>query len=121
MQKILLLFLFLISFCGFSQEDAWVYFNDKPNATSFLDNPVTMLTQRALDRRIEQGIALTISDVPLETSYVNQITSATGITVMAKSKWLNCLHIRGSISDINALISLPCVHHIHFANNECSK
>jgi len=117
MQKILLLFLFLFSFCGFSQEDAWVYFNDKPNASSFLDNPLTILTQRALDRRINQGIELTISDAPIEISYVNQITSATGITVMAKSKWLNCLHIRGSISDISALISLPFVHHIHFANN----
>jgi len=116
-KKILFLFIFLSSICGFSQEDAWVYFNDKPNAQSFIDNPLNMLTQRALDRRTAQGIALTISDAPLETSYVNQITSAPGITVMANSKWLNCLHIRGSITDIQALLSFPFVNHLHFANN----
>ena len=117
MQKLLVIFLFLISFCGFSQEDAWVYFNDKPNAQSFLDNPLTMLTQRALDRRTAQGIALNINDAPIEQTYIEQIATATGITIKAKSKWLNCLHIRGSIFDISALTSLSFVNHIHFANN----
>jgi serine protease AprX len=118
MQKLLVLFLFLISFCGFSQEeDAWVYFNDKPNAQTFLDNPLTMLTQRALDRRAAQGIALNVTDAPIEQTYLNQIAAATGITVKAQSKWLNCLHVRGSQSDISALASLSFVNHIHFADN----
>ena len=56
MKKLVLIVLFLLPFCGFSQEDAWVYFNDKPNAQTFLNNPLTMLTQRALDRRTAQGI-----------------------------------------------------------------
>lgn len=117
MQKLLVLFLFLISFCGFSQEDAWVYFNDKPNAQTFIDNPLTMLTQRALDRRTAQGIALNVSDAPIEQTYIDQIATATGITIKAKSKWLNCLHVRGTQSDISALASLSFVHHIHFADN----
>lgn len=117
MQKLVVIFLFLISYCGFSQQDAWVYFNDKPNAQSYLDNPLTMLTQRALDRRTTQGIALTISDAPIEQTYIDQIINATGITIEAKSKWLNCLHIRGSVADINALTSLSFVNHIHFADN----
>lgn len=118
MQKLLVLFLFLISFCGFSQEeDAWVYFNDKPNAQTFLNNPLTMLTQRALDRRATQGIALDVTDAPIEQTYLNQIAAATGITIKAQSKWLNCLHVRGSQSDISALASLSFVNHIHFADN----
>ena len=59
-------FLFLVVFIfnlGFSQEDAWVYFNDKPDATNYLSNPLTMLTQRALDRRTAQGIALNNTDL----------------------------------------------------------
>jgi len=117
MKKLVLILLFLFPFCGFSQEDAWVYFNDKPNAQTFLSNPLTMLTQRALDRRTAQGIALDVTDAPVEQTYIDQITAATGITVKAKSRWLNCLHIRGSIADINALTSLPFVNHVHFANN----
>lgn len=116
MKKILFLLIFLVSISSFSQEDAWVYFTDKPNAAAFLADPLTMLTQRALDRRTAQGIAITTNDVPIHQPYINQITAATGITVKAKSKWLNCLHIRGSVADINALSSLTFVDHIEFAN-----
>lgn len=117
MRKFLVISLVLISFCGFSQEDAWVYFNDKPNAQVFFDNPLSELSQRALDRRANQGIALSINDAPIEQSYINQIASATGITVKAQSKWLNCIHIRGSVADIQALSSLSFVNLIHFADN----
>ena len=116
MKRILLLLFLLISFLGFSQEDAWVYFNDKPNAQTFLDNPLTMLTQRALDRRQNQSIALTVQDTPIHQPYIDQITTASGITVKAQSKWLNCLHVRGLLSDIQALTSFSFVNHVQYAN-----
>jgi len=117
MKKIhLILFLFITS-AAFSQvEDAWVYFKDKPNSQTYLNNPLTMLTQRALDRRIAQNISLDISDVPIYQSYIDQITSSAGITVKAKSKWLNCLHVRGTQANINALILVSSVDHVDFAN-----
>lgn len=117
MKKLILILTLFTAYVSFSQEDAWVYFNDKPNAASFFSNPLSELSQKALDRRTAQGITLVINDAPLEVTYVNQITSATGITVMAKSKWLNCLHIRGSVTDIQALAALPFVNHVHFADN----
>ena len=117
MKKILLFLFIITSFPAFSQEDAWVYFNDKPNSQTFLDNPLTMLTQRALDRRTNQGIALNVNDTPIHQSYIDQIIAANGIEVKAKSKWLNCLHIRGSVANINALTNLSFVNHVHFANN----
>jgi hypothetical protein len=98
------------------QEDAWVYFNAKPNAQAFFDNPLSELSQRSLDRRATQNIALDFKDVPIYQPYVDQVTSAAGITIMAKSKWLNCLHVRGEVADINALSSLSFVDHIHFAD-----
>jgi len=100
----------------FSQEDAWVYFNAKPNAQTYLDSPSLMLSQRALDRRTNQNIALNFSDVPLETTYIDQIKSSTGITVMAQSKWLNALHIRGTQVNITALKNLTFVDKVVFAN-----
>lgn len=117
MKKTLLFIVFLLNFNVFSQEDAWVYFNAKPNAQNFYDNPLQMLTQRALDRRITQNIPLDIKDIPLHQPYINQITSATGITVFAKSKWLNALHIRGTQANIAALTGLSFVEKVVYANH----
>ncbi|MFB9110745.1 S8 family serine peptidase [Flavobacterium gyeonganense] len=106
----------LISTTMFSQEDAWVYFNAKPNAQTYFDTPTLMLSQRSLDRRSSQNIGLNFTDVPLEVTYVNQVKSSAGITVMAQSKWLNALHIRGSQVNINALKTLQFVDKVVFAN-----
>lgn len=116
--KKIFLFLFLVSsFVGFSQEDAWVYFKDKPGSQTYFDNPLTMLSQRALDRRTNQGIALDSKDVPMYQPYIDQVIASTGITVKAKSKWFNCVHVNGSQADINALKNLPFVDNIDFADN----
>lgn len=116
----LLSFLFLIvSSTLFSQvtiEDAWVYFKDKPSENTFLVNPTSMLSQRAIDRRTYYNIALDSKDVPVELSYINQIKSQNGITVLAKSKWLNALHIQGTQTDINNLLNLTFVASINYAN-----
>jgi serine protease AprX len=115
--KNVVLFLFLVSsYVGWSQEDAWVYFKDKPTSAAFFSNPLSELSQRALDRRTSQAIALDIKDAPISQNYINDINNSTGITVKAKSKWLNCLHIRGSQADINALKLLPSVARVVFAN-----
>jgi serine protease AprX len=115
--KKIFIFLFLVSsFVCFSQEDAWIYFKDKPDSATYFTTPTLMLTQRALDRRTNQGIALDSKDVPIYQPYIDEITASTGITVKAKSKWLNCLHIRGSQTDINALKLLPSVLNVDFAN-----
>lgn len=108
--------LLLISFTVFSQEDAWVYFNAKPNSQAFFDNPLIELSQKALDRRTNQNIALDLTDAPLEISFVDQIKASTGITVLAQSKWLNALHIRGTQSNINILKTLSFVSKVDFAN-----
>ena len=113
--------LLLISFLSFSQEDAWVYFRDKPNAQTFLNNPLTMLTQRAIDRRTLQNIALSINDVPVHQAYIDAITDANGIQVKAKSKWLNCIHVRGTQADIALLMNSTFVEKIIFANKNITQ
>jgi len=97
-------------------EDAWVYFIDKPSEATFINAPLTMLTQRSIDRRIRQQISFDIKDVPVEASYVLQIKNASGITIKARSKWLNSLHIQGLQSDIEYLLDLNFVNKIEFAN-----
>lgn len=104
-----------------AQEEAWVYFIDKPDVNYYMSNPLEMLTQRALDRRTAQNIPLDNLDIPIANSYINQVENATGITVMAKSKWLNALHIRGTQANIQALTALAFVDHVEFANRSLNK
>ncbi|KIC03585.1 peptidase S8 [Flavobacterium sp. JRM] len=116
MKRYFIILLLFISAASFSQEEAWVYFNAKPNSQTYYDNPLSMLSQRALDRRTNQNIALDFKDIPIETAYVDQVQASTGITVMAKSKWLNAMHIRGTQANINNLKLLSFVSKVDFAN-----
>lgn len=97
-------------------EHAWVYFKDKPDAVYFLQAPHLMLTQKALDRRSKQGINPNEKDVPLCPDYVASIATATGVTVKARSKWMNAVHVLGTPSDIEDLQNLTAVDSIQFAN-----
>jgi serine protease AprX len=117
MRKILVFFLLFLIANGFSQEDAWVYFTNKPNASYFLANPLEMLSQKALNRRTAQAIPLDIVDVPIHQPYILQVAGNSGITVLAKSKWLNAVHVRGTQANIEALDTISFVSHIHFANS----
>lgn len=117
MKKLTYFIVLFVSLTNFAQQqDAWIYFNDKPNASTFLANPLSMLSQRALDRRMAQNIVLDNTDVPVHQAYIDQIAATSGIVVMAKSKWLNAIHVRGSQTDIQALTSLSFVNSIDFAN-----
>ncbi|NQW35368.1 MAG: S8 family serine peptidase [Flavobacteriales bacterium] len=117
MKRILLYSFLLFTSITFSQEHAWVYFVDKPNAATFIASPLTMLSQRSIDRRTKQGISLDSKDVPVDLSYINQVENSAGITVKANSKWLNAVHVIGLEADIRALkSSFSFVDSIDFAN-----
>ena len=114
--KILVLFLVVFSAVNAQTEDAWVYFKDKPSKSTFLASPLTMLSQRALDRRAKYTIAVDEKDVPVEATYLTQISTTTGITVKAKSKWMNAVHVQGTETAIMNLKNLSSVNYIEFAN-----
>jgi serine protease AprX len=117
MKKALLTLFLTLSLAAFAQQDAWVYFTDKPNADTYLADPLTMLTQRSLDRRAAQNIPLDLKDVPISQDYINIISSTPGITVYAKSKWLNAVHVRGEAVDIEALENQSFVSSVDFADD----
>jgi len=118
MKKALFFLLVLSINFSFSQEHAWVYLGSKANVATYLANPLTMLTQKALDRRTSQGISLGFSDVPITPSYITDISGATGITYVGASKWLNAIHVIGTQIDINALsTTFAYVSSIEFADD----
>jgi hypothetical protein len=118
-KKIVFLGIICLHFLGFAQdEDAWVFFTDKENVAQSIANPLTILTQRAIDRKANQGIAIDDRDVPVNEAYITQVKNASGITVLAKSKWFNAIHVRGAEADISALeTTFAFVNSIEFADD----
>lgn len=118
MKKSLLFLIALFTqFTIFGQEDAWVYLIDKPNVANSIANPTTILTQKAIDRKNVHGVVIDERDVPVNETYIAQLKSAIGITIMAKSKWFNAVHVRGSETNIaNLLTNFLFIDHIEFAN-----
>ncbi|APX99859.1 S8 family serine peptidase [Lacinutrix venerupis] len=100
-----------------AQEDAWVYLLDKENVQTSIANPISILTQKAIDRKAAHNIPIDERDVPVNENYISQLKTQTGITVLAKSKWFNAVHVRGLETDINALENLAFVDEIIFADD----
>ncbi len=117
LRKITMLLLLLLTINSYAQEDAWIYLTDKPNVSFALANPITILTQKAIDRKQNHSIAIDERDVPVNETYISDLKTQVGITVLAKSKWFNAVHVRGTEADINALSTQTYVDAIDFADN----
>lgn len=105
--------LIFLLFCGwlFSQDLVLIKFEDKPNAQHFYDNPLEMLTQKAIDRREKYNIPFNLQDVPVEPSYVTQVENL-GVTPIAVSKWFNGVFAWVSNAQVSQLEALPFVSEV---------
>lgn len=84
-----LLFIFLTSIM-FSQTDKYfIAFKNKNNNGYSISNPHAFLSAKSIQRRINQGIPIDYTDLPVTPSYVNQIEGLPGVTVLHRIKWLN--------------------------------
>jgi len=88
---IAILFLFTIGVSFVSAQTNYyfyVQFANKKNTPYSLSNPSAFLSQRAIDRRTTFKIPCDSADLPVNPSYISQITSL-GIQVHNTSKWMN--------------------------------
>ena len=114
MKNLLFLLVIFNATITFAQEDALVFFADKEDVAISIANPITILTQRAIDRKMNRGNVIDERDVPVNEAYKAEVDAATGITVLAKSKWLNAVFVRGSQTNIENLLNLSYVTEIEF-------
>ncbi len=90
-KKLLLAFIFLFGMQLVEAQTGnryWIAFTDKNNSPYSLNNPAAYLSQRAIQRRTNQGIAIDSSDLPVNRRYLDSLI-AKGATVRHTSKWLN--------------------------------
>ena len=102
MKQIFTVVLALIVITGCSQQipqKYFVAFTDKNGTPYSINNPQAFLTQRAIDRRNAQGIAITEEDLPVNPAYVNAV-AATGVQVYTRCKWFNGITVRAVDSSV---------------------
>src|SRR5436190_13006438 len=96
-------FLF-ISFITVAQDKYVIRFTDKNNSPFSTSNPLAFLSQKAVDRRTNQGISVDLTDIPVNDTYIQGV-AATGATVLNKSKWFNSVTIETASPTVLAAIS----------------
>lgn len=82
---------------------------DKAHSRYSLERPHEFLSERALERRARQHIALDSTDLPVSPAYVKAIARR-GLRVVGTSKWNNTVLVRAdTVSQLDAVRALPFV------------
>jgi len=108
---VLVLFVFIPGFLiGQIYPDKYfIAFTDKDNSPYSISNPSEYLSQRAIDRRVRQGISVDIKDLPVNPAYIQGVKEV-GVTILNPTKWLNGVTIQtDDPSKIAVIQALPYV------------
>jgi len=117
MKTRLVLLLFILSFqLGLKAQEAnstyWVKLKDKIGTPFQISHPEAFLSQRSIDRRSKQLIAIDETDLPVSPDYLTNLKML-GARVLHTSKWLNGATVR--ILDttlIKTIAALPFVQSV---------
>lgn len=114
MKHFTLLFLLSIFFvpsinAQIAPDKYWVQFTDKEGTPYSLDAPEEFLTERAIQRRLIQGIEYDESDLPVNPDYLSGVAN-TGANLLYVSKWINGVSIETTDTEVlEAIAALPYV------------
>lgn len=76
-----------------------LYLYDKQFSPYSIDHPEKYLSERAINRRKRQGIAIDSTDLPVSPTYIDYIKSK-GLTIMGTSRWHNTITVASSTDDV---------------------
>jgi hypothetical protein len=76
-----------------AQNYFWIGFTDKNNSEYSLDHPEMYLSERAIQRRINQNIAVDSLDLPVKQTYIDSVLTLE-VELVHASKWLNGITVR---------------------------
>lgn len=117
-----LLFAFFVCFLGINstlfaqQSPAWylVSFKDKNDSPYSLDSPSEYLSERAIERRQKNAIAIDSTDLPVNPFYIDSV-EVYGVDAWHQTKWLNAVLVYVDDSaDLSGLQKSSVVDSIRF-------
>lgn len=102
----------IFAMTAFSQDYDYKFrliLKDKGKTKYKVEKPQEFLSQEAIERRRQQGIAIDETDLPISEKYLKDIEKAGGV-VVAKSKWLSSVAVHCSDSTmVDRFKELPFV------------
>lgn len=108
----------LLGFGSFSQVNRYmVFFNDKVDSPYNIEEPTSFLTQRAIDRRTNQGIAITEEDLPVNPTYIDGVKSL-DVETYFTTRWLNGVLVQTEVGKVASIEALDYVSHVEFVAPE---
>lgn len=113
--KVICVLLFMVSSSfSIAQINRYVVFFKDKNGTAYnTSSPLEFLSQRAIDRRIRQGISITEADLPVNANYVQGVRS-TGANTFFTTRWMNGVLIQCDAALIPQIESLPYIDRVEF-------
>lgn len=81
------------SFHGQYNPKFWIRLANKNGTPYSVSTPTAFLTQKAVNRRIAQGIAVDQTDLPVTPAYLAQIDAISNVQVLYASKWMNAVAV----------------------------
>src|SRR5690349_19577689 len=110
-------FTFLLTLCAFpalTQENRYmVFLTDKAGITETVSKPIEFLSEKAIARRLEEGIDITERDLPVQRNYLDGLRNA-GADVLYTTRWMNGAPVHCTAAELSAVEGLPYVDHVEF-------
>lgn len=118
---IIVVFLFFHSENLKAQEYYWVGFSDKKSSSFSISSPADYLSERAIQRRIRQNIAIDSLDLPVNQNYLQDVLGI-GAGFIHASKWLNGITVKAETDSFAIKVSkLPFVKEIQLTKAPVKK
>ena len=112
--RLVIILFFISSFDLFAETNRYmVFLTDKEQSSYSIDNPITFLSQRAIDRRAKSGVEITVEDLPVNESYIEKIRDL-GCDVYFQSRWLNALLVQTDHSLVSSIEQLSFVDSVQY-------
>ena len=109
-----LIILMLLVDLGYGATNRYlIYFINKTNNSYSLDHPRSFMSEKALERREVQGLALDSTDLPVSEYYLNALQSRE-FKVFFSSKWLNAALIECDSERLDELNNFKFVSKVTF-------
>jgi len=91
-KRITTIFLLFLSMLVFGKESNgsiyWIQLNTKAGTPFSIDQPETFLSERSIERRNRQSIAIDSTDLPVNPALTDSL-STLGFNIINSSKWMN--------------------------------
>ena len=123
MKRTILLWMLMLAgtFQVFAQSYYWVGFTNKNNTAYSLSDPGKYLSERAIQRRVRQQIAIDSLDLPVNTNYIKGVTDL-GVELVHSSKWLNGVTVKSTIDSFQyKVLLLPFVKEVQLTKRNVTK